>query len=160
MRFFRLLLLFSFGMSAVSYTYAQRGYCPPPNIGFENGNFNNWECDTGNVDLNGIVHVIPSQPTFDRQTMYNATIYPQLDPYGKFPMLCPNGSGHSIRLGNNQVHAGAERVSYTFTVPCGANQYDLIFNYAVVLQNPKHLDYQQPRFTVKTFDVTHTTYVE
>ena len=158
MRLFRLLFT-CFCLSAAINCYAQGGYCPPPNIGFERGNFDNWECDTGRVDANGGIQVVHSDPIDDRQTICSGGIYGAYDPYGNFPMLCPNGSGHSIRLGNNKTGAGAERVSYTFTVPPGANQYDLIFNYAVVLQNPKHADYQQPRFTVKTFDLTDNTYV-
>ena len=124
------------------------------------GLFNGWACDTGMVDYLGNVNVISSPPVENRQTMITGSYGPQLDPWGNFPTLCPFGGVHSIRLGNQQTGKGAERVSYTFTVPPGANEYDMIFYYAVVLQNPPHLSYQQPRFTVKTFDVTDETYVD
>jgi gliding motility-associated-like protein len=159
MRLFTLLLVL-FCLSVVNYTYAQAGYCPPPNVGFERGNFDNWECDTGKIGMDGTINVISCDPADGRQTMYSSSNNAELDPYGSFPTLCPNGSGHSIRLGNNERNAGAERVAYTFNIPAGANEYDLIFNYAVVFQNPHHADYEQPRFTVKTFDVTDNTYVE
>jgi gliding motility-associated-like protein len=158
MKFYPLVLVLV--CLGVMKTNAQGIYCPPTNIGFESGTFNNWQCDTGMVDALGNIKVVPSGPINDRQTVYSATTYPELDPFGKFPTLCPYGGNYSIRLGNQQTGKGAERVSYTFTIPSDVNEYDLIFYYAVVLQNPPHQSFQQPRFTVKTFDVTDKTYVD
>lgn len=158
-KFFSFLLFATFFLALK--TYGQAIYCPPPNIGFEQGNFTGWQSDTGHIDLQGNINVIPTNyAVANRQTLYNAGTTPELDPFGNFPILCPYGGKYSIRLGNQQVGAGAERISYTFTVPAGANQYDLIFYYAVVLQNPKHLAFQQPRFTVRTFDITDNTYLD
>jgi gliding motility-associated-like protein len=152
---FLLVLLFCF--SKVS---GQAIYCPPPNIGFEKGNFSGWQSDTGHIDMQGNINLISVKYAVNgRQTLYTAAISQKTDPFGGFPTRCPYGGNYSIRLGNSQVGGGAERVSYTFNVPEGANQYDLIFYYAVVLQNPAHEAFQQPRFTVKTFDVTDSTYV-
>ena len=145
---------------SVAVSYGQQVYCPPPNIGFEAGTFNGWACDTGSVDAAGNVNVIASGPISNRQTLISPISGLELDPWGNFPTLCPWGGSYSIRLGNEQTGKGAERVSYTFNVPDGAIEYDMIFYYAVVLQNPPHLSYQQPRFTVKTFDVTDNTYVD
>jgi len=145
---------------ATAPLFAQQVYCPPPNIGFESGTFNGWSCDTGRVDGLGNVNLIPSNAVYDRQTLVDSVYFPQLDPWGNFPTQCPWGGRYSIRLGNQQIGKRAERISYTFTVPTGSNEYDMIFYYAVVLQNPPHLSYQQPRFTVKTFDVTDNTYVD
>lgn len=158
---YRLKLLFFtlMGLFAIVTTYAQQTYCPPPNIGFEDGTFNHWQCDTGGIAANGEIEVIPSGQIYERQTMIDSNYYPRLDKYGNFPTLCPYGGTHSIRLGNDQGGARAERVSYTFTVPVAATQYNLVFYYAVVLENPTHYPFQQPRFTVKTFDVTDSTYV-
>jgi hypothetical protein len=71
-----------------------------------------------------------------RHTILQNTIPQDKDPYGHFPVNCPNGSGYSIRLGNSGVQAQAERVSYTFTVPADKNEYSFIYNYAIVFQNP------------------------
>jgi len=157
MRFFTLLIVFL--LLDVVKINAQGSYCPPPNIGFETGTFGNWVCDTGRIDMAGNINVVPSAPVYGWQTMIDKNYYPQLDPYGNFPTLCPYGGTHSIVIGNIDTNRKAERISYTFTVPAGANQYALIFYYAVVLQNPHHLDYQQPRFTVKTYDLTDNTYI-
>jgi len=145
---------------SVTVSTAQQVYCPPPNIGFEDGSFTGWACDTGMVDFSGNINVVASNPIPNRQTMINTTTGAQLDPWGNFPTLCPYGGSYSIRLGNEQSGKGAERISYTFNVPPGANEYDMIFYYAVVLQNPPHLSYQQPKFTVKTFDVSDNSYVD
>ncbi|MGI4729922.1 MAG: gliding motility-associated C-terminal domain-containing protein, partial [Janthinobacterium lividum] len=82
----------------------------------------------------------------------------QLDPYGKFPMTCPNGSLYSLKLGNDGTGAQAERVSYTFTVP-NNQTYSIIYDYAVVFQNPDHAEYEQPKFTARVFDVASSQYV-
>ncbi|MBK8787217.1 MAG: gliding motility-associated C-terminal domain-containing protein [Chitinophagaceae bacterium] len=121
----------------------------PPNIDFENGDFSNWTCYTGNVasvnDVNVINFNYSGGPTPGRQTMYSAFGGGGLDPYGGFPVNCPNGSGHSIRLGNNSAGREAEGISYDFTIPAGANTYNLIYNYAVVFQDPGHQESEQPR---------------
>jgi len=128
--------------------------CPPGNIGFETGQFTGWQCDTGGISKQGVIQIIPSAPIGNRQTIIDSNYYPKLDPYGNFPTLCPYGGKYSIRLGNEQAGARAERVSYSFNIPSNAAIYDVTFYYAVVLQNPKHEPYQQPRFTVNTFDLT------
>lgn len=131
----------------------------PPNIGFENGNFDNWNCGIGEVDHNGTVNIFLQGVDPNRHVIIKKTGAPQLDPYGHFPIISPNGSKYSIKLGNNITGAQAERVSYTFTVPSNRNDYSIIYNYAVVFQDPGHLPFQQPRFTAKIFDVDDNTYV-
>ena len=142
------LLCFSFG------TVAQN--CPP-NIDFENGNFNGWSCYTGNVQAIGgqnVISLSPSVPTGGRHTILSSFPGNGLDQYGNFPVNCPNGSGHSIKLGNNSGGAEAEGMSYTFTIPVNANEYTLIYNYAVVFQDPNHAIYQQPRMEIEIKNLT------
>ena len=121
----------------------------PPNIDFENGSFSGWVCHTGSVasidGMNQINFNYSGAPVFDRHTMYSSVPGAGLDPYGNFPVNCPNGSGHSIRLGNNSAGREAEGVSYDFTIPATANTYNLIYNYAVVFQDPGHEPSEQPR---------------
>ncbi len=130
-----------------------------PNIGFEDGTFNNWDCYIGNVDRTGIITVSPSGPVYNRHTIIDKSSANVLDPYGKFHILCPNGSKYSIRLGNSDTGRQAERVTYTLTVPKGI-PYSVILNYAVVLENPGHAPFEQPRFTAKIFDITDNKYLE
>jgi gliding motility-associated-like protein len=141
-------------------TSAQAGNCPPPNIGFEQGNFTGWSCDTGQIDLSATIRLTPSVPIADRQTLYSSRSSAKRDTFGNFPTLCPYGGKYSIRLGNQSAGRGAERISYAFTVPAGSTQYNMVFYYAVVLQDPPHNPLSQPRFTVKTYDITADHYID
>ena len=130
----------------------------PQNIGFDFGDFTNWQAYTGTNTSNGTFSfpnngVVPGIHTIcyskDKLT----------DPYGNFPLVSPNGSSCFVKLGNNSIgSAKAQQLTYTFTVPANNPDYSLIYYYAVVFQNPPHLPYQQPTFTAKVFDVTDNTY--
>ena len=133
----------------------------PPNIDFEQGNFNGWQCWVGNTAAVGGKNVItwnpntPVTPVANRHTIL-ASAFPGngVDPYGGFPQNCPNGSGYSVKLGNNTGGAQAEGVSYTFTIPAGQNKFSLIYNYAVVFQDPGHLPEQQPQLQIEIKNIT------
>ena len=155
-RYCRVLLIYSCMLLFNAKGFTQ---CPP-NIGFEAGSFEGWECSIGGIsNVNGEITVTPSGPSGGRHTLLQ-NIYPQrLDPYGGFPINCPNGSGYSIQLGNSGTGRQAERVSYTFTIPAGQDNYSIIYNYAVVFQNPSHQVWEQPKFTANVFDVTNGSYI-
>ncbi len=134
----------------------------PDNIGFERGNFTNWECFTGDVKGVGTTNVItvsPSVPTPNRHVIYPATNPSDLDPYGLFPINPPDGSGFALKLGNNVNGAEAERVRYRITVPANAEDASITYRYAVVFQDPGHLRHQQPRFSAKLLDVETNKYL-
>ncbi len=130
----------------------------PPNIDFENGNFNGWTCYTGSVAAVGSQNVITLNatggPVGDRQTMISTGAVNGVDPYGGFPVNCPNGSGHSIKLGNTSGGGEAEGISYEFTIPSNRNTYTLIYNYAVVFQDPNHQQNEQPRMEIEVTNVS------
>jgi gliding motility-associated-like protein len=129
----------------------------PPNIDFEDGNFDGWTCYTGGVSAGGgqnTISLSPSSPIGGRHTMMSYFPGDGVDQYGGFPVNCPNGSGHSIKLGNNTGGAEAEGISYQFTIPSGVNEYTLIYNYAVVFQDPNHQVYEQPRMEIEITNVT------
>ncbi|HET9823854.1 MAG TPA: T9SS type B sorting domain-containing protein, partial [Chitinophagaceae bacterium] len=69
-------------------------------------------------------------------------------------VLCPNGSGHSVRLGNPLPGTEAEGLSYEFTIPANQNTYSLIYHYAVVFQDPNHRPEEQPRMEIEITNVT------
>ena len=136
----------------------------PPNIDFETGNFTNWSCYIGGtaaVNGDNVITLYPSGPTYNRQTMYS---YPTdagaLDYYGHFPVLCPNGSGHSVRLGNPLPGTEAEGLSYEFTIPASQNVYSLIYHYAVVFQDQNHRPEEQPRMEIEITNVTDNTVID
>ncbi len=147
-----LLLLIFFSMSPVIFAQV----CPP-NIDFENGNFNQWQCYEGRAEAIGNRNVLtlnPTSPAPNRHTIYKAGATNAVDPYGGFPVNCPNGSGYSIKLGNSLAGTEAEGVSYTFTIPAGMDVYSLIYHYAVVFQDPNHERFQQPRLDIEINNIT------
>lgn len=138
-------------------THRTSAQCPP-NIDFETGTFDRWICYSGSVaNVNG-QNVISLAETFypvaGRQTMCSSIPGDGYDPYGGFPVNCPNGSGHSVKLGNNTGGAEAEGIAYEFTIPANRNTYNIIYYYAVVFQDPNHLEPEQPRMEIEIRNVT------
>ena len=128
----------------------------PPNIDFETGTFNNWTCYIGNavvVNNANQISISESLPMPERHTMYSRNSG-ERDFFGGFPVNCPNGSGNSIRLGNSTGGGEAEGISYEFRIPPDQHEYSLIYHYAVVFQDPHHLEFQQPRMEVEVVNVT------
>jgi len=137
----------------------------PRNIDFENGTFSGWNCYTGNVrasDNQNIITLTNSGgPETERHEMFSlATSGSVFDYYGSFPVVCPNGSGYSVKLGNTSGGAQAEGLSYQFTIPAGRDNYTLTYHYAVVFQDPAHYDYQQPRLELEVRNVTDDEIIE
>jgi hypothetical protein len=78
----------------------------PPNMDFELGNFNNWQCYTGTTSSNGnnnIITLNASTPSTGRHTIMSSKT--DRDLYGDFPVLCPFGGNYSVKLGNESSGA-------------------------------------------------------
>ncbi|MBL7728102.1 MAG: gliding motility-associated C-terminal domain-containing protein [Dinghuibacter sp.] len=136
-----------------------QGDCPP-NIGYEFGNFTHWNCFAGNVNNVGQITLSPSGPVSGQHTVFQRSTSVSNDIYGNFPVVCPNGSGYSVQLGNGASGAGAERVSYTFNIPVSQGSYSIVYWYALVMQNPNHAPEQQPKFRVDVYNVTDNAYID
>jgi gliding motility-associated-like protein len=129
------------------------------NIGFENGTFDNWDFAVGNVQTDGKLVIYPAFAVPGSFTIFKKEQADSKDYYGKFSVFPPNGSNYSMKLGNEMYGNTAQQISYTMTVPAtGSNS--IIFDYAVVLENPGHEPYQQPRFTVKIYNITDGKYID
>ena len=161
--YFRLQLL-SVGLVLGHGYFSVNAQNCPPNIDFETGTFAGWTCYIGSsaaVNGQNVISLYPSGgPVPNRHTMYTANSGDGVDEYGGFPVNCPNGSRHSIRLGNNSAGTEAEGISYEFTIPADQNIYSLIYHYAVVFQDPNHLKYQQPRLVIEITNVTDNKIIE
>lgn len=127
--------------------YAQNTVCPP-NLDFEQGNLSNWQFFTGSCCPTNTT--TNSGPVANRHTLMSGTA---TDPWGGFPVVAPGGGNYSLRLGNSNTGAEAERARYYVRVPANQNNiYTLLYSYAVVFQNPGHGQVDQPRFEVTVFD--------
>jgi hypothetical protein len=138
-RFCNFLLPLLANLINISCCFTGNAQSCPANIDFETGTFNGWTCYTGDTEAIGVQNVISVStsggPVNNRHTMFAANSG-EVDPYGGFPVNCPNGSGHSIKLGSTRAGGEAEGISYEFTIPADQNSYSLIYNYAVVFQAP------------------------
>lgn len=65
--------------------------------------------------------------------------------------LVPDGELASVRLGNWDINAQAESVSYSYTVDA-ENAAILLLKYAVILEDPGHPAANQPRFKLEILD--------
>ncbi len=87
----------------------------PNNIGFEKGTFEGWECSIGQRSvMAGDIMSPPNGAVYNRHTLLDTNSKSQVDKYGGFPVLCPNGSIYSIRLGNDEPMGQMQRVAYTY----------------------------------------------
>ena len=84
----------------------------------------------------------------------------EVDPFGGFPVKCPNGSGYSVKLGNTQGGGQAEGISNEFTIPANQDSYSLNFHYAVVFQAPNHRENEQPRMEIEIKNVTDNVTID
>jgi len=163
MRFCHFELLVLAGLLLCPGFFSARAQDCPNNIDFETGTFNGWTCYIGSsaaVNGQNVIYLSPTPgPIPNRQTMYSRSSLGALDEYGGFPVNCPNGSGYSVRLGNNIAGTEAEGLSYEFTIPANQNIYSLIYHYAVVFQDPNHEIYQQPRLVIQITNVTDNSLI-
>jgi gliding motility-associated-like protein len=155
-------LLLLFNMAFIFFSFSTQAQNCPVNIDFEKGDFSGWTCYTGVTSAVGNTNVIsltPSNgPVYNSHTMYSASSN-TIDRYGGFPVNCPNGSGHSVKLGNTQGGGQAEGMSYEFTIPENENAYSLTYYYAVVFQSPQHRENEQPRMETEITNVTDNTVI-
>lgn len=133
----------------------------PENIGFENGNFQNWKMFTGITSITNSKNqvTISEVPvaSLGRHTILNNKI--QLDPYGNFPVIPKNGGNYAVKLGNNGTGNQAEGISYLITVPTNRPEFTLTYQYAIVLEDPNHQPAEQPRFIARVKDVEKNQYI-
>ena len=149
-KYYSIGILFLIFVCSISSTSAQQQILCPPNLDFEQGNYANWEFYTGSCCPTNTPFYTGALPN-RHEIMYGSGI----DKYGGFPVVAPGGGSYSLKLGNDDAWANAERARFYVHVPTGAGAYTLIYRYAVVFQEPaNHLHSEQPRFEVNVYDST------
>jgi gliding motility-associated-like protein len=124
-----------------------------PNINFISGNFNNWDCYTGDCGNGEVINpspVTPGQHTImDGPALINAG---QInDEYCISIRKVPNGFKYAAKLGNDETGAKMEAIEYTMTVD--SNNSLLMIHFAWVMQNPdNHSLDEQPQFSLSIRD--------
>src|SRR5687768_5117909 len=134
-------ILLTFGSNSVN---GQSTYCV--NADFEMGNFTNWQGFTGSCCP---IAVVPSGIVPGRHTIMSA---PGIDPNtcGGLQILPAFAGGFVCRLGNDNVNAEAEQLEYDLSVD--SNNALFVYRFAVVLEDPGHSSFDQPRFNIRVLD--------
>lgn len=142
------LLLFVFSI----YSYSQNCL----NAGFENGTLDGYRTYLGMIEPDGTVvvktedfnanqhRIMHISDGFDPIAMDNCIVNKYL------PVVSENGGNHTLRLGNVGTDAKAEKVILQFKVTPELTFFQL--RYAVLLNDPKHEPYEQPRFELSIRD--------
>ena len=110
------------------------------NADLELGSTVNWMGFTGNCC--GISTPTPGIVP-GRQTITTPGFDPTVLGCAQIPTVYPGGD-FSVQLGNANVGAEAERITFDFTITPTSNL--IIYRYAVVLEDPGHDEADQPRF--------------
>ncbi|WP_316737219.1 gliding motility-associated C-terminal domain-containing protein [Pedobacter aquatilis] len=130
----------------------------PENIDFENGSFRNWMINGGFISETSIDIDILPEPAIGRHTIISDKN--AVDEYGQFPLIPKNGGNYIVKLGNNGTGAQVDGLSYLITVPQNRPEFTITYQYAVVLEDPTHLQVEQPRFITRVKDVKTNQYIE
>ncbi len=137
---FSIFLLTVFNLPTFAQVNSTTSSCT--NSDFESGDLNGWSARTGSCCP---ISTFQSQVVADRHTIMTGN---GTDPFtcDVVPIVAPGGL-FSARLGNSNSGNEAESLSYSLVVTASSTLF--IYRYAVVLEDPGHEDYEQPRFQVR-----------
>src|SRR4051812_45096170 len=146
-------LLIGLCFLSVGSAFAQGNVTCPPNLDFANGDLTNWQYYIGTATtgttITTMTGVTPSAPIAGRVDITSGT---GNDWFYPFPVVAPGGGPYSVRIGDSDINAKADRISYYVHVPVGFNDYSFNYRFACVLEDPNHPLDSQPVFEVAAFD--------
>lgn len=151
-----LLVLF---LSIVCYqVYAQNCF----DAGFESGTTNGYKTYLGTIDEFGEIEF--QNESFDDERFAITNQVQSIDPIAavnclvgfQLSPIAPSGGRHSLRLGNAEGGAEAEKLVLEFEVTAETNFFAL--QYAVLLEDPNHEEFEQPRFELRIKDEFDQTF--
>lgn len=153
-------------LCCATQAFAQSTTCEP-NLDWELGNFSHWKfyqvwpksmipgtstayiCDTLEVFPPTATGISPRTGTLDRM---NVTSGSGTDAYGGFPIVFPDGGSYSFMLGKEMIGHYGDMASYNVHVPDGDTDFAIIYNFALVINDPGHDPEGQPKFMIRTRD--------
>jgi gliding motility-associated-like protein len=126
------------------------------NLGFETGTFKGWQLSYGTVGVNKTTNPFTTQFNYIADGTFNnghlittGTGFDTRIPTAKLTLVAP-GSKYSTRIGNSGTMNRYDRINTKFLV---TNENTLFqYKFAVVLEDPSHQVWQQPRFSLKVLD--------
>lgn len=120
------------------------------NVDFEEATFNGWSAFTGYNPGGGLPAPVTTPGIVSgRHTILSSA---GIDPHsnGMLPLLSPFGGSHSVRLGDDNVGSEAEKLTKTILIT--PQNTSLVYEYAVVFEDPGHPQEDQPRFELNILD--------
>jgi len=126
------------------------------NAGLEDGTLSGYETYRGQILEDGTV--IIDNPNLNENQHRVMHISEGFDPIAELncienkmlPVVPNDGGQYTLRLGNGQSGANAERVVLSFKVTPQLNFF--LLRYAVILNDPDHAAFEQPRFELRILD--------
>ena len=126
------------------------------NADFESGDASGYRTFTGSIDRDGNVVIENERLSADQHLI--TRVGDAFDPIAaayciennELPTVPPVGGRYAMRLGNEDTGGEAERVVLTFTVDQATSFF--LLRYAVVLEDPGHDPFEQPRFELSILD--------
>ncbi len=129
------------------------GFAQCPNLNLSYGNLTNWQCYIGGCSGGNYTRtpsaVIPGRHTVLEITslIMNNNLY---DEKCSVITKVPDGCTYSLKLGNDQIGAETEAVSYRMTVDSSNSL--LILSFAYVMGDTSHSPAEQPQFSMTMYD--------
>ena len=149
------------------FTFQGKAQTCPGNIDFENGTLDNWQCLDGRIALSldpqtgPVSFTVQNSPAIaGRHIVMSGQTQPGVDFYGNFPVLAPNGSNYSVKIGNTDNGGLVTGVKYNIQIPPTDDKFYLEYTYAVVYESPDHIEAYQPRFEIRVNDVATGELIE
>lgn len=140
------------------YIYSQNCF----NAGFETGTLEGYYTFMGEILEDGTVTIPYPGPGQNRHTIVHRDEDPDpiaaefCDIYSTIPPVPDGGGQFAMRLGNSSAGAQAERVLMEFTVTEELTFF--LLHYAVILNDPDHEHFEQPRFELRIRDENGTPF--
>ncbi|MFK8161275.1 MAG: gliding motility-associated C-terminal domain-containing protein [Lewinella sp.] len=136
--------------------FAQEGNCN--NVGFEFGTSEGYQTFTGRINRSGALTIDTPGPSEEQHRIMRIT--DGFDPIAMMNCVennelsvVPSGAGqYAMRLGNPSTGARAERVLLQLNVT--QERTFFLLSYAVILNDPGHEDFEQPRFELRILSST------
>jgi len=133
-------------------SYAQECF----NAGLEDGTLSGYNTYRGQIQEDGTV--IIENPALNENQHRVMHISEGFDPIAALhctlnnmlPVVPQDGGQYTLRLGNSQSGSQAERVVLRFTVTPELTFF--LLRYAVILNDPDHAAFEQPRFELRILD--------
>jgi gliding motility-associated-like protein len=136
----------------------------PGNIGFEQDTLLGWQGFISVPSPAGCCFTVPPNPlytptpTFSNQVINRITVTSGtgVDPYSGLPVVYPYpGNLHSVKIGNDNTGAQAEKIRTSFVVtPLNSS---FVYRYAAVLNDANHTAATQSRVVSSIFDLGPAT---